>query len=243
MPSPCWVSARGCVALGFIPTGDNTALILGFACPIEGVLQGLLLPQSKQEREGRWQLAPAGKTVALSWEGGMKNPAWTAERNQIPWLFREGMRDLGKVFGRVLPNHWRCGGVSGCSMMQPRCPSPATQNPSQCSSSSPPLCTLGCKSNRGSWIWLMPEIRVPKHRPVLFAAAGDVLRVAVGLDLCPRRGAPRGARLQPSFSCRGGRDLAPFAEADASGTVGRAPAACPPLCQPCSAEEGETPGR
>lgn len=75
MPSPRWGSARGCVALGFIPTGNNTALFLGFACPIEGVPQGLLLSQSKQEREGRWQLAPAGKTVALSWEGGIKNPA------------------------------------------------------------------------------------------------------------------------------------------------------------------------
>lgn len=75
MPSPRWVSARGCVALGFTPTGNNTALIWGFACPMEGVPQGLLLSQSRQERAGRWQPAPAGKTVALSWEGGMKNPA------------------------------------------------------------------------------------------------------------------------------------------------------------------------
>lgn len=75
LPSPPWVSERGCVALGFIPTGNNTSLVLGFVCPIEGVLRRLLLSQSKREREGRWQPAPAGKTVALSWEGGMKNPA------------------------------------------------------------------------------------------------------------------------------------------------------------------------
>lgn len=65
---------KGCVALGFISTGNNTALIWGFAHPMEGVLPGLLLSQSRQERVGRWQPAPAGKTVALSWEGGMKNP-------------------------------------------------------------------------------------------------------------------------------------------------------------------------
>jgi len=75
MPSPRWVSAGERVVLGFIPTGNNTALTWGVSCPIEGVPQGLLLSQSKREHEGRWQPAPAGNTVALSWEGGMKNAA------------------------------------------------------------------------------------------------------------------------------------------------------------------------
>lgn len=59
------------------------------------------------------------------------------------------------------------------------------------------LCTLGCRRIRGGWIWLMPEIRVPKHHPVLFAAAGDVLRVAVGLG---EWGALPTARCSPGCS-------------------------------------------
>lgn len=154
MPSPCWVSAGGVCVAGFIPTGNNTSLVWGFVCPIKEVPQGLLLSQSKRDREERWQLAPAGKTVALSWEGGMKKPSLNHECNQISWLFREGMWDLRRVLGRVLPNCWHCREASDA------CLSPRSLTVLQLF---PPPCTPGCESNRGSWIWLMPDIRVPEH--------------------------------------------------------------------------------
>lgn len=70
MLSPGWVSARGCTALGLIPMRKNTALVWGFACPIEGVLRGLLLPHSELEHEGRWHRLLQGGQWPFHGKGG-----------------------------------------------------------------------------------------------------------------------------------------------------------------------------